>query len=161
MLLIYLLLSVQILKLLERESIEWTEEGTAGTISIVLDNIQRERLSFYRKKAGHKSPFWEVICDESSGLLTYLLVWSASWTRWTLYFHLRLLSEYWWKWSIDIGLWCLFWEAIHVKRGLHLRFNNYVLHMQEPFSTVQCVSTLFLDRLFFLPFLAFNRHLCL
>ncbi|XP_056175716.1 putative nuclear RNA export factor SDE5 isoform X1 [Syzygium oleosum] len=46
-----------ILKLLERESIEWTEEGTAGTISIVLDNIQRERLSFYRKKPGHNSPF--------------------------------------------------------------------------------------------------------
>lgn len=47
----------RILQLLEKESIEWTEEGTAGTILIALDKIQRERLSFYKKKSGSTSPF--------------------------------------------------------------------------------------------------------
>ncbi|XP_048141549.1 putative nuclear RNA export factor SDE5 isoform X2 [Rhodamnia argentea] len=46
----------RILKLLENESIEWTQEGTTGNVSIALDKIQRERLSFYKKKPGSKFP---------------------------------------------------------------------------------------------------------
>ncbi|XP_050286930.1 putative nuclear RNA export factor SDE5 isoform X2 [Quercus robur] len=39
----------QVLKLLERESIKWTEEGNAGVILIHLDNINRKQLSFVKK----------------------------------------------------------------------------------------------------------------
>jgi len=38
----------QVLKLLEQESIKWVEGETAGTILIRLDNIDRNRLSFYK-----------------------------------------------------------------------------------------------------------------
>lgn len=37
-----------VLKLLEQESIKWVEGETAGTILIRLDNIDRNRLSFYK-----------------------------------------------------------------------------------------------------------------
>ncbi|KAF8031274.1 hypothetical protein BT93_D0467 [Corymbia citriodora subsp. variegata] len=47
----------RILQLLERESIEWTEEGNAGIILIVLDKVQRENLSFFKKKSGSTFPF--------------------------------------------------------------------------------------------------------
>ncbi|OWM77479.1 hypothetical protein CDL15_Pgr016876 [Punica granatum] len=39
----------RIMKLLERESLEWTEGGTAGTILIPLENINRQSLSFVKK----------------------------------------------------------------------------------------------------------------
>lgn len=39
---------VMVLKLLEQESIKWVEGETAGTILIRLDNIDRNRLSFYK-----------------------------------------------------------------------------------------------------------------
>nr|POF23241.1 putative nuclear rna export factor sde5 [Quercus suber] len=39
----------QVLKLLERESIKWTEEGNVGVILIHLDNINRKQLSFVKK----------------------------------------------------------------------------------------------------------------
>jgi hypothetical protein len=38
----------QVLKLLEQESIKWDEGEIAGTIMIRLDNIERQRLSFFK-----------------------------------------------------------------------------------------------------------------
>ncbi|XP_059436179.1 putative nuclear RNA export factor SDE5 [Corylus avellana] len=38
-----------VVKLLEKESIKWTEEGNAGTILIRMDNINKKRLSFVKK----------------------------------------------------------------------------------------------------------------
>jgi hypothetical protein len=40
---------LQIMKLLEKESINWTEGADVGTILIQLDNINPKRLSFAKK----------------------------------------------------------------------------------------------------------------
>lgn len=37
------------MKLLEKESIKWSEGGNAGTILIHLENINPKRLSFAKK----------------------------------------------------------------------------------------------------------------
>lgn len=42
-------ISFQVMKLLEEESIEWTEEGNAGTILIPLDKVNPKTLSFTKK----------------------------------------------------------------------------------------------------------------
>lgn len=44
-----LCISFQVMKLLEEESIEWTEEGNAGTILIPLDKVNPKTLSFTKK----------------------------------------------------------------------------------------------------------------
>lgn len=40
------------MKLLEKESIEWTEEENGGFILIRLDTIDRKQLSFVKKMHG-------------------------------------------------------------------------------------------------------------